>query len=286
MSNTEEKLILWLFKTNAVRVCPQDKPFWYTSGNIGPYYINTHFLYGSEEKANNLLKIIDKEKENILSCPSVILSLVKENYISDPIYRGLIDEMCRSIKENIDLDEVDSISGGERRDWFFSLLISDLLEKPHITIYKDLKAVISEGKDVEEASNLNGKKVLHIADLITKASSYERSWIPAIKDRGGEIKWSVVVVDRKQGGSELLERENIRPFSMISIDKGFFDKALSMGIINESQHKMVVEYIENPFESMREFVKKNPEFLENSLKADERTQKRARLCIDKNIYNL
>lgn len=286
MSNTEEKLILWLFKTNAVRVCPQDKPFWYTSGNIGPYYINTHFLYGSEEKANNLLKIIDKEKENILSCPSVILSLVKENYISDPIYRGLIDEMCRSIKENIDLDEVDSISGGERRDWFFSLLISDLLEKPHITIYKELKAVISEGKDVEEASNLNGKKVLHIADLITKASSYERSWIPAIKDRGGEIKWSVVVVDRKQGGSELLERENIRPFSMISIDKGFFDKALSMGIINESQHKMVVEYIENPFESMREFLKKNPEFLENSLKSDKKTQKRARLCIDKNIYNL
>jgi len=67
-----EKLIKWLFDTNAIRVCPKDKPFWYTSGTIGPYYINTHFLYGSEEKANKLLEFIDKEKENILKCPDRI----------------------------------------------------------------------------------------------------------------------------------------------------------------------------------------------------------------------
>ena len=52
-----EKLIKWLFETNAFRVCPENEPFWYTSGTIGPYYINTHFLYGSEEKGNGTPRI-------------------------------------------------------------------------------------------------------------------------------------------------------------------------------------------------------------------------------------
>ncbi|GAE87725.1 hypothetical protein JCM21531_1120 [Acetivibrio straminisolvens JCM 21531] len=73
MDMNNEKLLKWLFETNAIRVCPQDKPFWYTSGTIGPYYINTHFLYGSEEKANKLLAFIDREKENVLKCPERIL---------------------------------------------------------------------------------------------------------------------------------------------------------------------------------------------------------------------
>ncbi len=59
---SSEKLVSWLFKTTAVRVCPENKPFWYTSGTIGPYYINTHFLYGSEKQANDLLTYIDGNK--------------------------------------------------------------------------------------------------------------------------------------------------------------------------------------------------------------------------------
>ena len=31
----------YLFETNAIRFCDENKPFWYTSGKIGPYFINT-----------------------------------------------------------------------------------------------------------------------------------------------------------------------------------------------------------------------------------------------------
>jgi hypothetical protein len=75
LEQINEKLVNWLFETNAVRVCPQDRPFWYTSGTIGPYYINTHFLYGSEEKANSLLKLIDSEKANVFTCPITLWTL-------------------------------------------------------------------------------------------------------------------------------------------------------------------------------------------------------------------
>ena len=36
-------IISYLFKTNAIKFCEENKPFWYTSGKIGPYFINTHF---------------------------------------------------------------------------------------------------------------------------------------------------------------------------------------------------------------------------------------------------
>jgi orotate phosphoribosyltransferase len=286
VSAVNEKLVYWLFETKAVRVCPKDKPFWYTSGKIGPYYINTHFLYGSEEKANEFLKIIDKEKGNKLNCPSKLLDLTKNNYKQDGIYKGLIDEICLFIKNNIDLSQVNYISGGERRDWFFSLVIADILGIPHITIYKDLSTVMTENGTTHIVGDLKGKKVLHIADLITEASSYGRAWIPAIRNRGGILKWSVVVVDRKQGGAEYLESEGVKSFSMVNIDKNMFDSALSRKYISSEQHLIILNYLENPDQAMRSFIIENPDFLKNALVSDDKTKERAQLCIKKNLYNL
>jgi len=286
LKETDEKLISWLFETKAVRVCGGDKPFWYTSGTIGPYYINTHFLYGSEEKANELLGIIDSARNDILKCPLIVKEHTMQHYCSDPIYRGLIDEMCRYVNTSIGLEKVDCISGGERRDWFFSLILAEKLGKPHLVIYKDQASVIIENGNVTVPESLEGQNILHVADLITEASSYKRAWIPAVRKLGGEINWSLVVVDRVQGGAELLSSEGIESHTMISIEKGLFDKAMSMGLIDEKQHKMVLDYIENPRESMRQFLKEHPEFIENSLKVDNRTRERAKLCIENDIYEL
>lgn len=286
MNVNTDNLIKWLFKTDAVRVCPQNQPFWYTSGTIGPFYINTHFLYGSEEKSNKLLKVIDMEKENIFSCSAKVLEETLKNYESDEIYKSLIDQMIEFIKQNIDIEEIDYISGGERRDWFFSLIIAKLLDKPHITIYKDLTAVIYYNGKAEEVGNLDGKNVLHIADLITEASSYERAWIPAISNKGGNIKWSVVVVDRKQGGEKVLNNFNIKSYAMIGVDIELFEKALNMGMINEKQFEMIKEYIKNPKESMANFLKQHPEFIEQALNSDDKTKERAKLMLEKNIYGI
>lgn len=284
LSEVENKLTKWLFETKALRVCPQDKPFWYTSGAIGPYYINTHFLYGSEEKANQLLSFIDKEKENIFQCPLKILDQTKGNYTADLIYKGLIDEMCKFICDNININEIDYISGGERRDWFFSLIIAEKLNKPHLTIYKNLEIVVTYKGKTEEQGDLKNKKVLHIADLINEASSYERAWVPAIEKNNGSICWSIVVVDRKQGGEELLNKLNVKSFSLVNIDKELFSNALEQKLINDSQYEMIQEYINNPKEAMKKFLSDNPSFLQTALIADEKTKVRASLCIEKNIY--
>ncbi len=282
----KNKLVTWLFKTDAVRVCPENKPFWYTSSKIGPYYINTHFLYGSEEKANGLLKVIDVCKENRLECSEVVLELTRKNFETDEIYRGLILSMCEYIRSNFDMKKISYLSGGERRDWFFSLIIADILKLPHITIFKDLTAVLFQNGVSSEVQDIKNADVLHIADIITEASSYTRAWIPAIQALNGNLKYSLVVIDRLQGGAEKLNGAGVESHALMNVDKELFDGALEAAHITYEQHKMLRNYLEKPTETMRTFLLEHPEFLENSLKSDSRTAERAKICIEQNIYGL
>lgn len=281
-------LMSYLFETNAIRFCEENKPFWYTSGKIGPYFINTHFVYGNEKDAVELLSFIDDSLSDKLTLPKKVFEKVLEQYNTNEIYKNVIDTMKKYIEENIDITEVDYISGGERRDWFFSNIIAYLLNKPHITIYKDLSTVVSDSKfeNTTPVTSLNNKKVLHVADLITVASSYIRAWIPAIKNLNANICWSCVVVDRMQGGKDKIEAEGIKSLSLVQVDNNLFQKAKELGIINEAQVEMLNGFFKNPDETMRNFLIAHPEFLENALKADEKTQKRAKLLVDGNLYNL
>lgn len=281
-------IMSYLFETNAIRFCEENKPFWYTSGKIGPYFINTHFVYGNEKDAVELLSFIDEALADHLTLPKKVFEKTLEQYKTNKIYKDVIDLMKKYIEDNIDVSQVDYISGGERRDWFFSNVLAYLLDKPHISIYKDLSTVLSDSKfeNNKEVSNINGGKVLHVADLITVASSYIRAWIPAIENLGGNILWSCVVVDRMQGGQEKLAEKNVKSLSLVNVDSTLFKKALDMGIINEAQRQMLEGFFANPDETMKQFLIDHPEFLENALNSDEKTKKRAQLLVDGNLYGI
>ncbi|NLO40140.1 MAG: orotate phosphoribosyltransferase [Ruminiclostridium sp.] len=280
MANNTKNLVKALFQTKAIRVCPSDSPFWYTSGKIGPYYINTHFLYGSEDKANALLKIIDAAAANKDQCSEIVAAQVMENYSQDPVYKSCMDTLLETIQKTIPVDSIDYISGGERRDWFFSLVASKLLNKPHITIFKDLDARIFYGGKTEKVASLKGARVLHIADLITSASSYERAWVPVIQKAMGNFKASFVIIDRMQGGHELLESMGVASHALVRIDRSVFREACDKQYINSAQYDMIIQYMNDPDGFMKGFFTERPEFIENALKGDEKTAKRARLCIE------
>lgn len=219
-------IISYLFETKAIKFCEENKPFWYTSGKIGPYFINTHFVYGSEREASSFLSFIDEALSDKLALPKKVFEESLKQYKTNPIYQDVINTMKAYIEEHINVNEIDYISGGERRDWFFSNVLAYLLGKPHISIYKDLSTVVSDSnfEKTEVVENLGGKKVLHIADLITVASSYIRAWIPAISNLGAKICWSCVVVDRMQGGKEKIEAEGVQSFSLVQIDSTLFQR--------------------------------------------------------------
>lgn len=280
-----------LFETAAFKIAPENNPFWYTSGKIGPYFVNADYLYGSEEDSKNLLTFIDselanEEKENI---PEHIFSKTLLHYNKNSIYKSVIDSMIEYIKEHINLEEVDYISGGERRDWYFSNIIAYLLKKPHITIYKDLSTVESTFDFTKNSnvSKLEGKNFLHIADLLNQSASFTRAWIPAIESLGSKIKWAEFVIDRMDGGTEVLSNCGVEVLSLLKINDDLFIKALELNIINEKQLEMLRSFKKDQMGSMKQFLIDHPEFIENALKSDNsRTLKRVNTLIEQDIYGL
>ena len=245
-------------------------------------------MYGSEKDAVDLLSFIDNNMADVAHFPKQLLEKVKAQYDTNSIYHNVIDEMIAFIKNTISVEDIDYISGGERRDWFFSVLLAHLLKKPHITIYKNLSTYVSDSdfEETKEITSIAGKKVLHVTDLITVASSFIRAWIPAIQNLGGELIWSLSVVDRMQGGKERLEDLGIKSYSLVSIDEALFQSAYEKGILDDTQMALVREFIKDPDGSMEKFVKEHPDFIESALHADAKTASRAQLCLDSHFYGL
>lgn len=289
-------ILSYLFETNAIKFCKENEPFWYTSGKIGPYFFNAQYVYGGETESAEFLNYITQElalindnKSNKLDLPKKLFEKVQDEYNSNKIYNDVINQMKDYIEKNIGVDSFEYISGGERRDWYFSVILANLLNKKHLTVFKDMSALVSTSdfSSSQNISDLNGAKVLHLADLITTASSYIKMWIPIINNLNGKMENSLVIIDRNQGGKENLKEVGVTSHALVTIDKDVFKKALELGFINEEQLSLINKYFDNPDETMKQFLIEHPEFIENSLKSDnERTLKRVHTLLDENLYGL
>ena len=275
----ENPIISWLFETDAVRVCPEGQPFWYTSGKLGPFYINTQFLYGSEAAANSLLKTIEEacagEK---LAFYDKVWADISAQLDSCPIYAQLIDLLTEAAAK---LD-VDFVSGGERRDFFFSMPVARKLGLGHLSIFKDLSCVYTDkdGVSMDAAqAGLAGKKSVHIADLITVASSYIRAWIPAVESLGARIAYSLAVVDRDQGGSDILAKAGCPLTTLVTIKPELFEQAKVLGRVTDAQVALVNSFIADPDKFMHDFLVAHPDFLAGEIAKGGKSAQRAELCI-------
>lgn len=264
-----------LFETKALKISGAGNPFWYTSGTFGPFYINTHFLFGGETEASKALGFINENKKDKYDFPGMMTRYALEFYNTNEKYKAIIDYIIELITENIDLNEVDYISGGERRDWFFSNICSYLLQKPHLTIYKNLIIMKSINGSSERVFDGEGGKTLHIADLITEGSSYFKYWIPALRKMNIQMPWTFAVVDRQQGGTVKLASSGMRVITGSVFSRSLFEGALEEGRIIKSQFDMIRRYMTSPDDFMREFVSSHPNFLRDSIDKDEKTRERA-----------
>ena len=278
----EDKIIEALFDTKAIRVAPENQPFWYTSGRLGPFFINTHFLLENEAAAGEVLKGIEKAiADNRLTAPEEIFDMMLAYYNKNGTFKMVSDKLAEAASK---LD-FDYISGGERRDYFFSMMPAYLLGKPHLTVFKDMTSVYSEsleGPAVDSKEvDLKGKKALHMADLVTEASSYERAWVPVIKALGSEITDTVAVVDRKQNGREVLKGLGVELHALTEIVKNLFDEATNNGIINDAQKEMILHFLESPADYMTAFIKANPDFIASEIAKGGKNKERAELALEK-----
>lgn len=272
-----------LLDTEALRLAPPGEVFWYTSGTVGPYYLNAHYLYGGPAAATELLSFIDAAKEQE-DFPQRLRERVLKQCAEDAVYRQVIDSLVAQAQASG--ARFDAVSGGERRDWFFSLAVAERLGKPSLLIYKDRRTALLEGETLRPAA-ANSVETLHVADMVTEASSYLRAWIPAVATGGGRIAYAANVVDRGQGGLEVLKAEGVAAGALMRVDEAFFGRLGELGQVDEAQRARLIEYYRDPHGAMRAFLEAHPEFLRRALHGrDAQAAQRARLLIAENPYAL
>lgn len=283
--SVQETIINWLFATQAIRVSPADQPFWYTSGTLGPYYINTHFLYGSEQEANGLLTLIEACTADPLTLPGRLAAAIQQQYETNALYHDLSDLIASWLKAG----SFDFISGGERRDFFFSIQAAALLNKPHLSLLKNGTAIWTDAgfrqPRLVAADELKGQRAAHVADLVTEASSYQRAWLPAIHRCGATMPLTLAVVDRDQGGREWLASVGTELLSLTRIDQSLFEQALAAELINDAQYAQIIHFIESPLDYMRHFLASHPDFINQQIALGGKNRERALLCQEKGYAN-
>jgi len=112
-----------LIKTGAFRFVDESTPwFFYTSGQVGPYYVQSIS--------------IEKDGEKYAHAVKSLIELIKS-----------------------EIDSFDIISGGETRDWDFSNPVAVSIKKPHLKMYKDGRLIGADvkGKKVLHVADLNNE---------------------------------------------------------------------------------------------------------------------------------
>ena len=280
----EKHLAHNLFLTEALKIADPDQPFWYTSGKLGPFFINTHYLFGSAAEAGVLLQKIEESCQKPETMPIKITALCLEQYEQEPIYRSVIDAAIEAFKNPA--AATDFISGGERRDLFFSLPLAAILNKPHLSCFKNGRAFYSEpGRpSVEIANNenpvLSGQQALHIADIITVASSFFRNWIPQIERTGARLKHAAAILDRGQGGRERLAAVGTGLTVLGTTDAAFFARAVELGQISPRQADLCLAFLRDPDQYMTDFLRDHPGFIAAEINKGGKNKERAQLALE------
>lgn len=273
-------LLEQLFATDALALANEDEPFWYTSGKLGPFYINTHYLAGGQARAEALLQII----ETALSDPTHFVPRLFGEFLQELETNKPFYELMMTAKKQLETVSFDIISGGERRDFFFSLPLAYLLGKPHLSILKDGRSFytpdVQSGTPAIASPDLRGKQVLHVADIVTKASSFTRLWVPAIHQTGATIHQAFAMLDRHQGGRESLSELGICLMTLGDIDERFFAQVEQMGRIDPSHRKQVQAFLRDPDGFMTDFLLAHPNFITEQLAQGGKAAERAQLALD------
>ncbi|MBU0461892.1 MAG: hypothetical protein KJ574_04880 [Nanoarchaeota archaeon] len=234
-------IIRQLFETEAFRFLAD--PVILTSGEIGIYYINTEKL----ARDNRMF-------EQFGNNPAGMVEHAVTQAEKEPDFRTVIDILVERVKAEFPQRTAQLvISGGQRRDWLFSGPVAKILDKPHLALYKDGRAELMYDGNVASDFDLSATHAIHVADLITKASSaYDprqkppTGWIPMIRRRKGSINTLFCVVDRQQGGTEILSDVGVVANALIAIDERFFGAAYVDGKFTKEQHDTAVAYLRDP----------------------------------------
>jgi len=237
-----------LLETQAYR--DLDNPVILTSGELGIYYINTEKLVQDNGK-------FEEYGDDSRAMIEHAVEMMDEHSSFGEVIDILAEKVVRLLRDS-NSNNSPAISGGQRRDWLFSGPVAYKLGLRHISVYKEGEIeIVSPGLEVDYHYSLNGKRAVHISDLLTEGSSCyrvengeERGWIPSLRGKGVKVNDLIAVVTRLQGGEENLARQQVIVHPFVAIDEDFLKKY-------SKNPERAVAYLKNPGEWSEAYLREN-----------------------------
>ncbi len=227
-----------------------DAPVIVTSGEfLTPFYVNAERLCGDPEIDEALARMAEDHEGMIrYACD---LAQTNEGY------GRVVDALCEEARAVLPASGQTAVSGGQRRDWLFSGPVAARLGLPHISLFKQSPGADASADRVVGVPSPAGMTVVHIVDMVTKASSCydvdpatgrEVGWIPMLRSRGAEVRDLIAVVTRAQGGEGRLSEQGVTVRSLAVVDGAFVDR-------NSRDAEAVAGYVDDPVAWTRGYLR-------------------------------
>ncbi len=250
MSDASSEIVRMIHDTKALSIWSREKGpvFWYAAGVPGPFFVNTEFVIGPDVAARLLKNItaILAETKDISQRSEKVRQAVMAEYSASPAYRRVIELMAELARREFPDLRQSVVSGGERRDWFFSVPLAEVLGLPHLFLFKDKTAHCQRKLQ-------GGEKALHVTDLINNAASYFDAWFPAL-EKSGNPCLGTVCVNSRGVGAEKLKNAGVKAAAMNVIDAGYFEKLASAGLISKDTAEEIKTYFASAQEWGRRYL--------------------------------
>ena len=230
MSATSNPLIKLVLDSKALSIWNRTPGsiYWWTSNLPAPFYLRTEVMIGREcadtilEQINTIIAQSSDAKTRAGQLDSMMMGVYKDN--AD--YQTVIKAMVEKAKAEFAAGSYTAISGGERRDWIFSIPFAKEAGLKHIYLFKDKSLYCSEALQKDE-------KTLHVSDIISKAASYFNLWLPALKQSNLICAGTVSVNAHGMAGVNRLVEAGCKTVPLNIIDFSFFQKSFDGGMISK-----------------------------------------------------
>lgn len=161
--------------------------------------------------------------------------------ISYPWARGIVSACAQWLYEAGKLN-ADYIAGGETAGIPFAAWLAERLSKPFVYVRKQPKGY---GTGAQIEGHLPpGKQVLLCEDLITDGKS-KLVFVDGIQQAGCEVKDCLVVLDREQGGREVLAQRGIALHALSDLT-GFIRLVNAAGYLAADARASIEDYLDDP----------------------------------------
>jgi hypothetical protein len=223
-------LLKLIHDTHAVSIWNRAKGpvFWYAANIPGPFYVNTEMVVGTalSEKLLREITAIVAGTVDVQARAEQLNALILDAYKATPSWQRLIATMIAKAREEFST-ELTVISGGERRDWLFSIPFAHDIDLPHLFLFKNQATYCKQ--------HLTGPQTtLHVSDLINNAASFFDIWQPILNREKIACAGNLCVNIRGDNGARRLHEAGQKTICLQTINLEFFRHLHSADLIDRA----------------------------------------------------